>query len=455
MKRITQLLLVFLCTVSVTLAQDLNTGFVFTEPDQYAKIGDAQLPIAGGQFPARIDLSGNMPPPGDQRPQNSCVAWTIAYACKSYQEKVKNNYSYTSGGQLDYRRVFSPSFLYNLINNGQNVGTTFEDACHVMQNYGVCTWQTMPYRPNDWVTRPNASQMEEAKNYRIETYRKIALNDAVTNIKAQLFAGNPVIVATVVDVNYYQNGYNTTQNPYVWNSSGPIDYHMGHAILIVGYDDANNAFKFINSWGTNWGNGGYGWISYNQAPSVIREAYIIKSSLMPANQVVTPENNPLTKESNTLDNTDINNFGLSFNIANVLHDNALTNPNFNIQNARMTIQGNVQLPANIGRSVQVVINFYVNNNGMKGMPVGSNDFRFALATGQAATGTPPLQLQPNNALNTTWTAMMPYVVLNIPRGQMTSWGYRPATSYLFAEPVLFIDNFPVRVGQLIPFTVSL
>jgi hypothetical protein len=313
----------------------------------------------------------------------------------------------------------------------------------------------MPYRPNDWVTRPNASQMEEAKNYRIETYRKIALNDAVTNIKAQLFAGNPVIVATVVDMNYYQNGYNTTQNPYVWSSTGPIDYRMGHAILIVGYDDANNAFKFINSWGRNWGNGGYGWISYNQAPSVIREAYIIKSSLMPSNQVLTPENNPLTKESNTLDNRDISNFGLNFNIANVFHDNTMTSPNFNIQNARMTIQGNVQIPANIGRSVQVVVNFYVNNSGVKGMPVGSLDYRFALATGQAATGTPPLQLQPNSALSTTWTALMPYVVLNVPRGQMTPWGYRPATSYLFAEPVLFIDNFPVRVGQLIPFTVSL
>ena len=454
MKSMTKFLFFFFLTTSVSWGQDLNTGFIFTTPDKYDRIGNAQLPIAGGQFPSKIDLSKDMPPPGDQNPQNSCVAWSIAYACKSYQEKVKNNYNYTNNGQIDYSKVFSPSFLYNLINNGQNVGTSFEDACNILQTYGVCTWQTMPYNPNDWVTKPNSSQISEAKNFKIETYRKIELNDAVTNIKAQLFAGNPVIVATVVDVNYYQNGFNTNQNPYIWNTTGQIDYRMGHAILIVGYDDANNSFKFINSWGKDWGNSGYGWISYNQTPSVIREGYIIKSSMMPNNNVVEPVNNPLTKENNILDNNDINNFGLYFDISNVLHDNTSTNPNLSVQNAKMTIQGVVQLPENIGRTAQVVVNFYINNSGVKGYPVSSLDYRFALATGQAATGTQSIQLQSNTALNTNWTAIMPYVVLNIPRGQMTPLGYRATTSYLFAEPVLFVDNFPVRVGELIPFTVT-
>jgi C1A family cysteine protease len=435
-------------------AQELSTGFVFTSAENYSRIATAQLPIAGGEFPARIDMSKDMPPVGRQQPQNSCVAWSMAYACKSYQEKIKGNYNYLSGGQLDQSKVFSPSFLYNLINNGQNVGTSFEDACNVLKDYGVCTWQTMPYNPNDWVTRPNAAQVAEAKTYRIQTYRKLVLNDVVTNIKAQLFAGLPVIVATVVDVNYYNGGFNTTQNPYIWTSSGPIDPRMGHAILIVGYDDANNAFKFINSWGSNWGNNGYGWISYNRAPNVIREAYIIKSSLMPNTNVAEPQENPLYRDDNNLDNNDIS-AGLNFNITNVMHDNSLNNPGIPVQQAKMTIQGMVQAPRNIGRNLQIVVNFYVNNNGLKGFPVGSLDRRFALATGQAATGTPAIPLNPNVALNTGWFAIMPYVVLNVPRGQMTPWGYRPATSFLLAEPVLFIDNFPVRVGQLIPFSVTL
>lgn len=426
----------------------LGQGFIFTTPDKYEKIGTAQMPIGGGDIPDKVDLSENMPPPGNQEKQNSCVAWAIAYACKSYQEKEKNNYSYYKGdGQLDYSKVFSPSFLYNLINEGRNMGTSFEDACNILIKYGVCTWQSMPYNPNDWLTQPNNRHLEEAGNFKIETYRRIDLNNLTANIKAQLLKKIPVITATVIDRNYHDKGYNTVSNPYVWRIKGPVNQGMGHAVLIVGYDDSLNAFKFINSWGDNWGNNGYGWLSYDIASSVIKEAYIIKSPFN-SNYLVEANENPLSKDNNILDATDINKFGLSFNISNVMHE-------ANVPNAKMTIQGTIQIPRNIGRSAQIVINFYVNNSGIKGPPVGSLDHRFALLTGQAATGTSPVQLQPNIDLNTIWTLYMPYVVFNIPRGQMTPWGYRPAVSHLLAEPVLFIDNFPVRIGQIFPFAVSL
>lgn len=43
----------------------------------------------------------------------------------------------------------------------------------------------------------------------------------------------------------------------------------GHAVLLVGWDDTKytdtgtGAFLMKNTWGDNWGNGGYAWISYN------------------------------------------------------------------------------------------------------------------------------------------------------------------------------------------------
>jgi hypothetical protein len=36
----------------------------------------------------------------------------------------------------------------------------------------------------------------------------------------------------------------------------------GHAMVIVGYSERRQAFKVMNSWGTEWGDGGFGWISY-------------------------------------------------------------------------------------------------------------------------------------------------------------------------------------------------
>ena len=37
----------------------------------------------------------------------------------------------------------------------------------------------------------------------------------------------------------------------------------GHAMTVVGYDDARRAFRIQNSWGKEWGEGGYGWFGYD------------------------------------------------------------------------------------------------------------------------------------------------------------------------------------------------
>ena len=56
----------------------------------------SQLP-----YPLAVDLSHNMPPAGHQGGQNSCVGWSVAYAVKSYQEKIEENHSYFTAGGLD------------------------------------------------------------------------------------------------------------------------------------------------------------------------------------------------------------------------------------------------------------------------------------------------------------------------------------------------------------------
>jgi C1A family cysteine protease len=35
----------------------------------------------------------------------------------------------------------------------------------------------------------------------------------------------------------------------------------GHAVVVVAHDDLKKEFKFVNDWGTGWGDKGYGYIS--------------------------------------------------------------------------------------------------------------------------------------------------------------------------------------------------
>lgn len=48
----------------------------------------------------------------------------------------------------------------------------------------------------------------------------------------------------------------------------------GHAMLAVGYDHPRERFLLRNSWGTGWGEGGYGWLSYKLLP-LVGDAWVI------------------------------------------------------------------------------------------------------------------------------------------------------------------------------------
>jgi len=68
-----------------------------------------------------------------------------------------------------------------------------------------------------------------------------------------------------VDNNFKANIPLNSNNVYIYNNyeASQDESNCGHAMLIVGYDNTKNAFKIINSWGTNWGDNGYSWVNYN------------------------------------------------------------------------------------------------------------------------------------------------------------------------------------------------
>jgi C1A family cysteine protease len=54
-----------------------------------------------------------------------------------------------------------------------------------------------------------------------------------------------------------------------WYNKGVNDVIRGdstsgnHIVLITGWDDSKGAWEIKNSWGTTWGNQGFGWVDYN------------------------------------------------------------------------------------------------------------------------------------------------------------------------------------------------
>ena len=242
---------IFILSAALTQAQQFPTGLKPIDPEVLAKMPKAAMPFSGKELPRAVDLSDKMPPPGQQGMQNSCVAWSIAYAVKSYQEKLEEGNEYFQGGSLNLNAVFSPAYIYNQANNGRDGGLTFPEALNLLQEQGASKMSVMPYNETDYMTRPTPQQVAQAKNYKIAKWDAVEFKtpnpqDRINNVKTMLNAGFPVMIGASVDQAFNQDGM-TGMKPYIWSvKRGP---NVGnHAMVAVGYDDALQSFKVLNSY---------------------------------------------------------------------------------------------------------------------------------------------------------------------------------------------------------------
>ena len=252
-------------------------GLMKDSQERVEKISMLSAP-AMGQLPTHVDLSPDMPPPGNQGAIGSCVGWAIGYSLKSYHEKTERGYDYLSGNQLDYRHIMSPSYIYNQIYIEDCMkGSYFVDALEIIKNQGISTWDSFPYEDRNCETQPGSSVISEAGNHKIANYYRIN-HKKVADLKSYLFDGIPIIIGIPVDEGFSRAIPEENENTYIWKSTvGNI--RGNHAMTVVGYDDSKNAFKVMNSWGDTWANGGFAWIDYDYFTSNVYVAFITEDEL--------------------------------------------------------------------------------------------------------------------------------------------------------------------------------
>ena len=248
-------------------------GLLFEDVSKNPRIKKAEPKAVLYKLASSVDLSVNMPPVGDQGTQNCCVAWAFGYYYKTYQEWQDYGWSVT-----DPNHIFSPAFIYNHINGGQDSGSYFSDAMTLLTENGCATIAEFPYNDTSCTIWPSESVYRHAINYRSDSAYYIQTNytTGIDQVKQLLADGNIAVLGIYVynnleNINNYKNTYCLA------DAKGSI--LGGHALTFVGYDDnmatadGTGAFKMINQWGTEWGDSGYCWMSYQAVMSKLSQGY--------------------------------------------------------------------------------------------------------------------------------------------------------------------------------------
>lgn len=413
-----------------------HQGLIAPTEQELAQVKDAHLPYYGSsEFSQSRDLSAHMPPPGSQGTQGSCVGWATAYAVKSYQEKQEMGFAsfISNTGQLNFERVFSPSFVYNQINDGRDRGAKIIDALTLIRAKGAALWSDMPYKVYDFVEKPTPELLGKTSIYKIESWRKLPLSNTVVELKSMLDKGFPVVIGMLVDPSF-----KAINDASVWTGALAFN-HSRHALVVVGYDDAKQAFKLFNSWGKDWGDKGYGWVDYQKSQKVIKEAYIMKDAV---NQQVSPDSPP----------TQINAKEITFHITKITHripTDVITNAPYPLDSFDkvMKISGYLEVPEEYtAHTMRVVVKFYhTNAKNEKLTPIKDISYkfkRFSLPDGQIVASSPEETFASQKRFK-HWAVYIPYDVLNQDSSEFD----------VLVEPVLYLDQFGVSSGNDYAFTI--
>ena len=207
-------------------------------------------------LPQSVDLRADCPPVFDQGSLGSCTANAGVAA------RMMLN---------DITQMLSRLFLYYKERELEGTtatdsGATMRSVCKALQRYGVCRESLWPYIPNDFAIPPTPLAEINAMLYRIDTYATFdSASPAAELSQIRTFLATqrqPVLAG--IDV-YDSFETTATQRSGVIPMPDPATEQLlgGHALLFVGYDDVKRQILFRNSWGVQWGDGGYGWLPYD------------------------------------------------------------------------------------------------------------------------------------------------------------------------------------------------
>jgi len=220
--------------------------------------------------PAVTNLQPYFSPIEDQGPLGSCTANAAVGLVEYFERRA-------FGRHIDASRLFLYKATRNLLHLTGDTGAYLRTSMQALVLFGVPPEEYCRYDTANFDAEPSAFCYAFAQNFQTISYYRYdppgtPLATVLNRIKTNIAAGLPSMFGFTVYSSIDQAAGNGGAIPF------PTDGEQvegGHAIVAMGYDDSKEitnaspggptktgALRIRNSWGTGWGDAGYGWLPY-------------------------------------------------------------------------------------------------------------------------------------------------------------------------------------------------
>lgn len=217
---------------------------------------------------SKVDLRSWCSPIEDQGILGSCTAHAGVALYEYFERKAY-------GRHIDGSRLFLYKATRNLLGWEADDGAYLRTTMAAMALFGIVPEKYWPYLEYKFNDEPGAFLYSYAQSYQALLYyrldsRGITKPNLLQTIKEHLQSELPLIFGFTC-----YSSLNSADDGNIPYPDKDEDVDGGHAVMAVGFDDdkaitnCNNkklktkgAILIRNSWGTAWGDGGYGWLPY-------------------------------------------------------------------------------------------------------------------------------------------------------------------------------------------------
>lgn len=229
----------------------------------------ASVLAAPAALPKSVDLRRAWWTVNDQGSTGSCVGWATADGVMRYQLVTANRLAKTA--MLSPRFVWMASketdeFVLRPETFIEEAGTSLKAAADIVRKYGCALEDELPFHLGTLMHTGSANTFfASAATRKAASYFNLDRN--LQQWKSWLATQGPILAGLAVDATWD----NATATQGKLDVFDPTTVRGGHAVCIVGY----TATRFIvrNSWGTTWGDKGFGYAS----PAYVNGAFFAEA----------------------------------------------------------------------------------------------------------------------------------------------------------------------------------
>ena len=235
---------------------------------QFEHAAEAGLLTATGPVPASKDLRAPWWKVGDQGETGSCVGWASADGVLRWH--------FVQAKRLLPAKLISPRFIWMAAKETdddvsqpttmiESAGTTLKAALDVVRRFGAVEDSLLPFGPGQLYAAEAKTFYAIAAQLKLASYFNLGTD--LGNWRTWLATKGPILTRLGVDRTWDQAS-NTQGN---MDQYQPATVRGGHAVALVGF----TADRLIvrNSWGTGWGDKGFGYASFAYAQAAFTESY--------------------------------------------------------------------------------------------------------------------------------------------------------------------------------------